>query len=312
MKRYTFLALVAACTISIAPRAHATLLAYDPFTGSDGSALFGSTGGFGWAQPWTDGPSTSPNTLSYFTNWSLAYQDGLGNTLNTSSGAAYISGQQNGTSSFQGTRLFDFSRGTNGTDDTWSWISMLLVRTGPTNGQVSNPYARGVNVVHDMSVGNFQKVGFGNGSAATTNTLAILSSGGSLRPSANPPYQFGGDTPSIFLTNFVILAVQHVSGGLDNAYLWVNPADLTSQPALSTATTNTLGLFDYSFDRLRIFVGGNANTTQRYGELYVSDYRLGETWGDVTPYTPVPEPAVACLVGLGGLALVLRWKRRKA
>lgn len=313
-KRFGVAAAIAAAALLNGSTVKANLLAYDPFDGSDGTTVLGSSGGFGFSQTWNNSNFTdtqTPLATGYFTNWNLNYSDSFGNVLLTSSGSAFFQGGTTANNSWQGTRVFNFSRGTNGTDGVWTWISMLTVRTGPENTPTGNrnAYNRGVNIVHDMNNGNFQKIGVGNGSNATTNTVAILSSGGSLRASANPEYQFGG-TGGTLITNFIVLGIEHVAGGLDNTYMWVNPSDLTMdlQANLATATTNVLAGYDYSFDRLRIFVGGNANAVNRYGEIFINDYRLGETAADVMPL--VPEPAVAVLGGLGVLAYVV-YRRRK-
>jgi hypothetical protein len=268
--------------------------------------------------------------------YSLGYKDGAGNTLLVDSGggagSVFMQGATGGNSNFQPSRAFNFSRGTNNlsgingvtghADGVFTWVSFLMIRQGPTGTLAGNPYGRGVNVPLDLTnmTGGavLQKVALGNSSGAAQNTIGILSGGGSIRPSSNPPYTFGAVPPNAPITNFIVMAVEHVAGGLDNAYLWVNPLslDLGSPalnlvgPALSTATTNVLGLFDYSFDRMRIFVGGQSSAAQPYGEAVMDEYRVGTTWADVTPFIAVPEPATACLVGLGALVLVQRWRRR--
>jgi len=54
-------------------------------------------------------------------------------------------------------RLFNFSRGTNGTDGVTTWISFLAVRAGPVVAG-NNPYPRGANVPHDLNAGALQKL----------------------------------------------------------------------------------------------------------------------------------------------------------
>ena len=91
-----------------------------------------------------------------------------------------------------------------------------------------------------------------------------------------------------------------VNGGgtPDQVSLWVNPSDTTSLATLGTPSAtvadNNLG----PYTRLRLGTGSSSLTADN---LYI-----GTTLADVTP---VPEPSSAALLGLGGLALILR--RRK-
>jgi hypothetical protein len=290
-----------------AQSARATLLAYDPFSGAEGANINGSGTGFGFGSS-TWAPSGTSGGVATYTGFSLGYADSFGNVLQTSGNAGFFQGLTTANTSMVLNRYLSF---TNGLADGTTWISMLLVRQGPTGSNPNNPYARGVNVTFDYpdsNGGGNQRVGVGNASNAATNTLGILSAGGQLRPSANPAYQFGG--VGQLLTNLVILRIDHVAGtnNSDNAYLWVNPTDLTAVPNISAATTNVSGLFDYTLSVVRVFVGGNSNAAQRYGELVIDELRIGETYADVTPI--IPEPAAALLGGFGALAFLM-YRRRK-
>lgn len=123
---------------------------------------------------------------------------------------------------------------------------------------------------------------------------------------------------------FVLMRIDHKAGLStasaaddamdDTAYIWINPSSLSVEPALGTqdltinpnsftgapvsATNNDR---DYNFNRIRIF-GGNLNTAPGigYSSVIVDEFRVGETFADVTPN--VPEPTGAALAACGLLA----------
>ena len=281
---------IAGAAFSLTSISRAALLAYEPFTNAIGTAIIGSGGGLGFTNVWQSNGSAGVATN---TSFSLGYTDAAGHTLVTAPGAGFFQGPTGAAGAMQPNRQFNFAIATNGEAAT-NWISFLIVRQGPTNGAVGNPYPRGVNVTFDYptsSGGANQRIGIGNSSAAATNTLGLLSAGGNIRPSANPPYQFGGGYGSVSpITNFVLLRIDHIAGTAlqanDNAYLWVNPTNLAIEPGLGSATTNVLGLYDYSIGLVRVFVGGlDAANSRPYGEAIVDEIRVGETFADVTPYT---------------------------
>ncbi len=291
-----FTALLAlVCGASVA---HAALLAYEPFTNAPGAAIIGSGGGSGFANVWQ---TNSSGGIATNTTTSLGYTDAATNSLVTLGGAGFFQGLTSANTSMQPTRPFSFSRGTNGTDGTTTWISFLIVRQGPTNGSVTNGWLRGANVPHDL--GTAQKLAIGNSSGAATNTIGLIPQGaaGNLKPSTAP---FGGQT------NFVVVRIDHVAGAAnDNAWLFVNPP-LASEPSTNVASTNSLGAFDFSFDTLRVFAGGQSSASQPYAEVILDEYRVGETYADVTPWTPFvpPAPPVPLLItnaALVGSSIVL-------
>jgi pectate lyase len=265
-------------------RLPAALLGYEPFTNAVGSEIIGAGSGFGFAGAWQANSSQGTATN---TSFGLSYTDTANNQLVTTGGAGFFQGLTTGNNNMQPIRLFDFGRGTNGTDNTTTWISFLVARQGPTGTLSGNPYGRGANVPHDLNAGNLQKLAIGNGSGAASNTVALIpqGSGANLKGATN---QFGG------VTNFVVVRIDHVPAGNDNAYLFVNPV-LNTEPSINTAGAVSLSEFDFSFDRLRVFAGGQASAAQPYAELVLDEYRIGETYADVAPFTP-SEPIVNSLL----------------
>lgn len=265
----------------------AAVLAYEPFANAVGGAIIGSASGTGFSGAWQANSSSGTATN---TDFGLGYTDGVGNRLATMGGAGFFQGMTTANNSMQPIRLFNFSRGTNGTDGVTTWISFLIARQGPTGTLAGNPYGRGANVPHDLNAGAIQKLAFGNGSGAGSNTVALIPQGsGTLLKGATNT--FGG------VTNFVVVRIDHLPGGNDNAYLFVNPS-LSSEPSMASAGAVSLGQFDYSFDRLRVFAGGQSSAAQPYAELVVDEYRLGETYADVAPIASITPP-----VGVGPLLI---------
>ena len=279
------LAVVTTFLLLTTAASHAALLAHEPFTNAPGTAIIGSADGFGFNGAWQNYSSsqgTATNTAA-----GLSYTDGLGRVLVADGGAGFFQGLTTANNSMQPIRLFNSSRGTNGTDGVTTWISFLIVRQGPTVAG-NNPYPRGANLPHDLNTGNLQKIAFGNSTGAATNTVGLIPVGaaGNLKRSEILFSQ----------TNFIVVRVDHVAGSAnDNAYLFVNPT-LGVEPSLAAANTNSLGAFDYSFDRVRIFAGGNASAAQPYAEMIVDEYRIGESYADVTPYVNGPPPPVSGLI----------------
>lgn len=277
--------LICGLTLALRSVGHAALLAYEPFTNASGTAIIGSGAGTGFNGGWQSNSSSGTATN---TSYGLSYTDAASNVLATAGGAGFFQGLTTANSSMQPIRLFNFIRGTNGTDGTSTWISFLIVRQGPTGTLAGNLYGRGANVPHDLNTGALQKLAIGNGSGAASNTVALIpqGSGALIKGATNI---FGG------ATNFVVVRIDHVSGGNDNAYLFVNPS-LASEPVTASAGAVSLGQFDYSFDRLRVFAGGQSSATQPYAELVVDEYRVGESYADVAPIVVLTPPATNSLV----------------
>ena len=110
--------------------AQAALLAYEPFTNAVGAAIIGSSGGSNFIGAWQ---ANSSGGVATNMGSGLSYVDSSSNSLVTLGGAGFFQGLTTGNTSMQPIRPFNFSRGTNGTDGTTTWISFLICRQGPTN-----------------------------------------------------------------------------------------------------------------------------------------------------------------------------------
>jgi hypothetical protein len=277
-RRTLSLSVVGALILSTAA-GHAALLAYEPFTNATGTAIIGSGDGVGFNGVWQSNSSQGTATN---TGYGLTYTDAASNSLSTAGGQVF-QGLTTTNNNMQPIRLFNFSRGTNGTDGTTTWISFLVARQGPIGTLSGNSYGRGANVPHDLNTGALQKLAIGNGSGATSNTVALIpqGNGANIKGATN---LFGG------MTNFVVVRIDHIAGAAnDNAYLFVNPP-LNAEPALGSAGAISTNGFDFSFDRLRVFAGER----QRGATLRRDDcdeYRIGETYADVGALRHKQQPA---------------------
>src|ERR1041385_3309716 len=75
-------------------RSHGALLAYEPFTNAPGTAIIGSSDGFGFNGAWQINSSVGVATN---TGYALSYTDGASNTLVTAGGAGFFQGGTAGT-----------------------------------------------------------------------------------------------------------------------------------------------------------------------------------------------------------------------
>lgn len=281
-------ALMAGALFSLTAISHAALLAYEPFTNAPGTAIIGSSDGSGFSGAWQANSSqgVATNTAS-----GLGYTDGDGHVLLTVGGAGFFQGLTSANNAMQPLRLFNFSRGTNGADGTTTWISFLVARQGPTGILPGNPYGRGANVDHDFDAGALQKLAVGNSSGVGSNTVALIPLGSAANCRGDANSTFGG------ATNFVVVRVDHALNGNDSAWLFVNPV-LGVEPATSAAGAVSTNAFDFSFDRLRVFAGGQSSASQPYAELVLDEYRIGQTYADVTPLATIPVTTALVITNL--------------
>jgi hypothetical protein len=271
-----------ACTVviavSLSSRALAALLAYEGFDYPTGDSVVGKTGGTGFQNAWQLNASTGIQTNQ---GYSLSYIDGAGKRLVTTGGSLFLQGITTGnTGNTQPNRAINNARGTNSgaADGVTTWVSLLEVRQGPTTTNAAapnNPYPRSANLsLYNGPAPLIEKLAMGNTSDTVSNTVALLPIGANAKITS----------VSFSETNFIVVRIDHKVGVFDDAYMFINPL-LGSEPNINSASTNSLGEFDFSFNRIRPFAGGN-RTTQPYAELVVDEIRIGETFADVAPYIP--------------------------
>ncbi len=284
---------------STAQHSPATLLSYEGFNYTAGTSIVGQNGGTGFSQAWQLNSSGG-----LYTNQasSLGYTDALGNRLVTVGGSLFLQGQKvdaANSSAAQPNRLLGYVRGTNGADGTTTWVSFLAVRQGPTTNNPSvpdNPYPRSANLsLYNSAPSNTEKLAMGNTALTVSNVVTLLPIGNlaNAKPSA----------VSFSRTNFIVVRIDHNAGAtFDYAYLFVNPT-LGSEPTTSSADTNSIGEFDFTFNRIRPFAGGDRSTSagSPYAEIVLDEIRIGETYADVSPFIP------ALLVTRNGGDITLSW-----
>jgi hypothetical protein len=255
---------------------------------------------YGWAWRWTGANAPLATNIT----GSLGYTDLAGNSLATDGGSVIVGNLAGSTINAQPSR--SIAIGTlngniySGLPSGTYWVSYTMQWVGyptPSSMSTSNLYWR----KGDLT---FRSGAFTNASSTGTELLAAG------RPNAN---QFpatpidtwtlwsGGDsgaaasgvaTTSPLTNTSLILLRLDVDGSTstpDVAYLWVNWTNLTMEPSISTAkATNTLanltGLNNIRLD------ANNQNPAGTNTVLRFDEFRLGDTFADVTPLAALPQP----------------------
>lgn len=176
----------------------------------------------------------------------------------------------------------------------------LTLASSVTTGTIYSSYILDVTAVTSFGIMvGLQDAQVGN-SASPTSSLEAAFRSTSSNYGIYADGQIDARTGPAVGTNtfFVVSEINMDTGAMTT---WLNPTDLENVSGTAATTISGSGA---AFDDVTSFIfslGGQENGA-------IDEIRLGTTIGDVTPIV-VPEPSSTALLGLGGLALLLR--RRK-
>ena len=295
MKRNStpFAVAASALLIGLSPFvASAAAVIYEDFTFPDGdTALAGNAGGTGLSGNWT-----APVGAIETTNLTFG-------SLSTSGSATVATGWNTGSPyvGIGGTTL----NGLTG-DSGELWMSLLY--QAPTTGSIRFTVGIGDTYVTtngnlNSSVTDAQAIGFSipfNNKAYPVMWETNNYDGGNVQIA--PAGLASGSGLAIARDGATHMFVLHAQWGADGVTndtltLYTPGTDLVLGSAISTYE----GIVSQdSFDTLFF------SADQSVGVL--DEIRVGATYADVSP-SPVPEPSTTALIGLGGLALILRRRR---
>lgn len=232
--------------------ASADLLSYDSFTYPNGD-LSGGNAGSGWSGAWTD--SGNPVVV---TTPGLSYSDAIGNAL-TTAGSALDTADGGAATTISAREVADRNAET--------WISVLIQPQG--------------------TFADFIGVSFYDGGLATANARFAIenAAGKDLRLARRAGGLVHSASFSTTLGSTVMAVIHLVPGGgsseavPDRLDVFFNPV-LDTEPGFPNASIDIVNL---QFDRIRV-------AAQNGRSALVDEIRIGETYADVTPFTPATDP----------------------
>jgi hypothetical protein len=286
-----------------ADRASATLIAHDSFdyghvqwwqsTTILGEGLQDLAGGTGWNGAWfsqgalgagvavwpDDFPAGSRTTA-------LSYTDGMGNSLQTSGGqvrSAY------GNASIE-RRLLAQPIGDLGST---VWVSFLAQSDGISTASPRYAFVELNNTTANnrLWLGKVTPVVTGNWGIQLPENAGV--EGGVVSADFGNDYKMNLETMFLMKLDF-----PDTAEGVTSMSIWLNPADLTDESALSSPVFQTNMKYS-TFNQVTI--------QGRYSTDF-DEIRLGTTFDSVTP-SIVPEPASGLLFGLGLLGYAMLRRR---
>lgn len=257
---------------------HAALVIYDPFTQAVGAMNGTASSGGTPTEVWP----TAGQNWNTPTNSSQIISGSLSGSVLTQGNRAQLGPEANA-SIF---RDFGVTLGGAGTD---LWLSFLITGQSAKNSQVLSLYN---NTVEQLAIGV---------NASTVYGLSVRTNGATT--STGNPAVSTSVAPNN-LTHFIAVRLQLVAGTGNSTftvYVDPDPASFggTEPTGGQTGLYTGNGAQPFSFNRIRLGEFSGATTS-------FDEFRVGDTWADVTP---VPEPSCAALLLLGGLGFTRRWRR---
>jgi len=278
----------------------AALLAYEGFNYPPGDTLTnssaqGSGDSFGWGGRW----GGSPGGLATNVAATLTYVDALGNALSTDSGSVIIGVPGGTTANAQPSRSFNFGTLSGATYGGLigvgtHWVSFLMKWVGPvTPGSATNQYVRKGDFVFRSGIAtNTPSGGTALYTVGSPNALNRLGTPYDTwatwtgNDAGNGVQNTGLAASTIPLNALTFVLMRIDTDGTvanDTVYTWFNWTNLASEPPISTAALTTTAANEDGLNNLRLDAnGGNAAGTNTV--LAFDEFRLGDTFADVTPY----------------------------
>jgi hypothetical protein len=302
--------IVSAVTVSIAPDAQSQLSAYEGFQYSDGSWLNGTTtdglGGFGWGSGWSTqvGATNTAGGLSYSSLPVLGGASVIGVPGTTTSGTTgrsqralpvgttFGSLAASGAGSIWVSFLYQ-NLGDNNDSKVGFREARLTLMSGATinangSGNIAGSEILNVGSPNTYAAGFSDTLGMWNGST--------FASSGLVTPRGE----------NVGATWFVMRLNLDNTAANDTAYLWLNPS-LASEPLVGSALATFSGVNLDAINGIKL-QAGNSNASGPNALFKADEIRLGLDWNSMS--ASVPEPSALALVGIGGLVLVQRLRRK--
>ena len=99
---------------------------------------------------------------------------------------------------------------------------------------------------------------------------------------------------------FLVVRVDFTTSGDELAWLWVDPLLDVTPTTASADASGTIKSFEADFIQMQLQVPALAG---------IDGFRGGTSFADIAPYTAVPEPGTAGILGLGLIGLSMRARR---
>ena len=279
----------------------AALLSYEGFVYTAGESLTnasaqGSGGSFGWGGRWTGANAANATNAAN----SLFYTDTAGNVLVTNGGSVVIGAPGGTTGNSQPSRSFNLGTLSGSTYSGLTgpgtyWVSFVMQWIGPvTANSPTNQYVRKGDL-------QFRSGALTNATSAGSATFTVGSPNAGNRigtPVDTWASWTGGDAVAgvqntglavssapLNAPTLVLLRID-LDGTVanDTVYAWFNWTNLSVEPNLNTASTTNNTANEDGWNNIRFDAnGGNPSGTNTV--LAVDEFRLGDTFADVTPFS---------------------------